>query len=131
MQFDKKTGLWKENLEKALELDRELDEESIKTYLETHETILDKETKIPEPGPKLNGKCVLTIRFEDREQYEEWKRYNPVGRQWEFLVSFPACMQAEYIFRNALDVEVMTKKIIQLLQMGFDVHATRWTLDEQ
>jgi hypothetical protein len=78
---------------------------------------------------KLYGKCVLSIRFNNFGEYKKWQVY--VGeRKWDFLVSYPAIMRAEYEFHTAYDVEVMTKKIIQLLQMGFDVYSANWQLKD-
>lgn len=75
----------------------------------------------------LFGRCVLTIRFENGAEYAKWKKYNP-GRQWEFMVSFPALMRADYEFHTTLDVEMMAKKIVQLLEMGFNVYSADWQL---
>lgn len=79
---------------------------------------------------KLKGKCVLSIRFENHGDYLRWKKYFGVGRQWEFMTSYPAIMRAEYEFTNSLEVEVMAKKVVQLLEAGFNVYSASWQLDE-
>ena len=86
--------------------------------------------KYNEPKP-LKGTCALSIRFENKGEYLKWKKYFGVGRQWEFFVSFPAIMRAEYEFTNSLEVEVMAKKIVQLLEMGFNVYSAAWNLTEK
>ena len=73
------------------------------------------------------GKCTLSIRFETEKDYKKWA--NALGnRQWEFLTTFPAIMRAEYKFSSVDDVNMMVRKIVQLLQLGFDVHAANWQI---
>lgn len=79
---------------------------------------------------EFKGKCVLSVRFENEEDYQNWLKYNP-DRKWDFLVSYPAVVRAEYIFTSSLDVEIMVKKIVQLLSMGFSVHSASWNLEEK
>lgn len=84
---------------------------------------------IPKKEDQLYGRCVLTIKFQNKYEYEKWLKYHP-DRRWEFMVTYPAVMRAVYDFHTTLDVEIMTKKIIQLLQMGFNVHSASWQLKE-
>ncbi len=78
---------------------------------------------------KLYGKCVLSIRFENKYDYLKWQKYNGT-RQWDFIVDFPATMRAEYEFETIADIERMTKKIVLLLQLGFNVYSAGWQLAE-
>lgn len=78
---------------------------------------------------KLFGKCILSIKFENHGEYLKWKTYNS-GRQWDFLVNYPAIMRAEYEFHTALDVEIIAKKIVSLLQQGFNVYSANWQLED-
>ena len=80
---------------------------------------------------KIDGKCTLSIRFNTEKEYQEWKDYFGGGRQWEFIVSFPAIMRAQYKFHNSLEAEVMVRKVVQLLESGFDVYSASWTLDKK
>ena len=76
---------------------------------------------------KLYGSCILEIHFQNKYEYEKWLKYHP-DRKWDFLVTFPAVMRAIYDFHTALEVEIMAKKIVQLMQMGFNVYSARWQL---
>ena len=76
------------------------------------------------------GKCVLQIRIKDEEQYKEWQKYNGGPTRWDFIVSYPAIMRATYIFETETDLNLITRKVVQLLQMGFDVRGTDWKLSE-
>lgn len=89
----------------------------------------DVAADIPKKEDRLYGRCVLTIKFQNKYEYEKWLKYHP-DRKWEFMVTYPAVMRAVYDFHTTLDVEIMTKKIIQLLQMGFNVHSASWQLKE-
>lgn len=123
MKFDKIKGLW---TELKTEVSTPPDDASEPEELED-----EAEIPIPkEPPPPVKGSCILSIRIENRGEYLKWQKYNP-GYQWEFIVTYPALMRAKYEFKNALDVEMITKKIVQLLQMGFDVYSASWKLEEQ
>lgn len=76
----------------------------------------------------LYGKCTLQIRFETEEQYNEWKQIHGGKSRWDFITSFPAIMKAEYTFSTSLDVDILTRTIIQQLQNGFNVRAVDWKL---
>lgn len=78
----------------------------------------------------MHGRCTLSIRLENHGEYLKWRKYNG-GRQWEFEHTYPAIMKAEYYFHSSLEVEVIAKKIVQLLEMGFDVYSARWSLAKE
>ena len=84
---------------------------------------------IPKEKP-IFGKCILQIRIENEQIYEEWRQYNGGSCRWDFLTTFPAIMRATYHFENMTDVTMIVQKIIQLLQMGFEVRASDWKLAE-
>ena len=90
--------------------------------------VKEKLNKWNEPK-KLYGSCALSIRFENHGEYLQWKKYFGSGRQWEYIVSYPAVMRAVYTFSNSLEVEIMAKKIVQLLEAGFNVYSASWQLD--
>lgn len=78
------------------------------------------------------GRCILEIQLKNHGEYLKWCKYvNPHGRQWEFLHTYPAIMRAEYFFKSSLEVEIMAKRIVQLLEMGFDVYSARWELAKE
>lgn len=122
MHLDPMTGLWKGD---------DNDYRPPKILDEPEEEDEDRSVAVPEKEPKkIKGKCVLSIRFENHGEYLKWKTYAG-GRQWDFLVNYPAVMRAEYPFESSLDVEIMTRKIVQLLEMGFDVYSASWNLEEK
>ncbi len=78
----------------------------------------------------LYGSCVLQIQIENGAEYLKWKKYNGGDARWDFMVTYPAVMRREYTFHTTADLDQMTYKIVQLLQMGFKVRAVNWQLEE-
>jgi len=121
MKYEGSVNDWYQN---NTETDKEdpLDEEPL-TYISEEEK--------PETKP-LIGECTLSIRIENHGQYLMWQKLNGGGnRQWEYVVAYPAIMRGVYSFANSMDVEVIAKKIVQLMQMGFDVYSAHWKLKEE
>ncbi len=79
---------------------------------------------------KLDGKCLISILFENAGEYIKWQKYFG-ERKWDFIQSYPAIFRAEYSFHNSMDVEILAKKIVQLLEAGFDVHSANWELKKE
>ena len=104
----------------------EEDEKALKENKENMAEYHKPETK------HLYGSCRISIKVNNHGEYLKWKQYNGAdGRKWEFFHTFPALMFAIYNFDTAMDVEMIAKKIVQLLEMGFDVHTADWQLAEQ
>ena len=78
------------------------------------------------------GKCVLSIRFKNHGEYLKWQKYtgSEFSRQWDFAVSYPTVFRATYYFHTTDEVEMMAKKIVQLMQMGFNVYSANWQLQQ-
>lgn len=113
-----------------------LPEEHIKVLTDYLESYIDMEDEPEKPAyvPKsenraLYGKCVLQVRFENEDEYKKWKEFNQ-RYIWAFDHTYPAIMRAEYEFHTTYDVELMTKEIVSLLEMGFDVRAVDWKVRE-
>ena len=75
----------------------------------------------------IYGTCTLQIQFQNHGEYLKWKKYNG-GRQWEFVTTYPAIMRAEYDFHTVQDIDILVRKIVQLLQIGFNVRASNWII---
>lgn len=79
---------------------------------------------------RLYGKCTVQVMIKHHTEYLKWKKYNGGASRWDFEVSFPALMRREYIFHTITDLNMITQKVVQLLQLGFDVRAVNWKLTE-
>lgn len=74
------------------------------------------------------GMATITIRFENRIQWQKYRRYI-LKTNWDFDGGMsPYTAHLEERFSCTDDVEKITKKIVQLLQMGFDIYSCKWTL---
>lgn len=78
---------------------------------------------------KLYGKCILSIKLDNHGEYLKWKTY--VGApNWEPVTPYPVIMRQEYVFHTVDDVYNLTRQIVMLLQMGFNVHSANWQLKD-
>ena len=96
---------------------------------------MDDEESTPELPPILKtdtlyGSCILSIHMESKEDYLRWKYYCEPKRKWDFNVSFPTNLQATFEFHTVQDVNLIAQKIVQALQLGFNVYSARWQLKE-
>lgn len=133
MKFDK-FGYWIMNdvikpIADSQKEGSETDDEPDAVIFTDDEEVKEKLEKYSQ-AKKMKGSCVLSIRFETHGDYLRWKKYFGSGRQWEFMTSYPAVMRAEYEFTNSLEVEIMAKKVVQLLEAGFNVYSAAWNLEE-
>lgn len=128
MKFNK-FGYWITNdiIKPFSEISEEDSEPDAEIFSDDPE-VVERLKKWNEPKP-LHGRCVIMIRFERQEEYDRWKKYFGQSQKWEFVTSFPAIMRTECEFENSLQVEVIAKKIVQLLENGFDVHSANWNLE--
>lgn len=78
----------------------------------------------------FDGQAVIKVRFRNNPEYvkfrtcilkTDWKP-GDVYPQWEELV---------VDFHSVEDLENITKRIVMLLQMGFEVYSTRYKLEQQ
>lgn len=107
-------------------------ENTIKWIIPKLDVKEDKEqVSVRDPLVKpMYGKCIIEIQLKNHGEYLAWVKYQH-GRKWEFAHTYPAIMRAEYDFHSSLDVEMIAKKIVQLLEMGFDVYSARWRLAKE
>ena len=77
----------------------------------------------------LYGKCTLSVKFNNHGEYLKCKQYLGNNR-WDFITSYPAIMRYEFEFHTVLDVEILARKIVQLLQVGLTVYSANWQLKE-
>lgn len=74
------------------------------------------------------GSAIITVRFENRVQWQKWRKYI-MREPWEFDGgNHPYTAALELHFSTAEDVEHIVQKVVQLMQMGFDVYSCQWKL---
>lgn len=83
------------------------------------------------PAEHYYGKATITVRFENRIQWQKWRKY-VLKTDWEFDGGDrPYVAQLEERFDCTADVDKIVRQIVQLLQLGFDVYSCHWQLLEQ
>lgn len=74
------------------------------------------------------GSASITVRFENRVQWQKWRKY-VLKTDWDFDGgSGPYIARLEEKFNCSEDVERITKRIVQLLELGFEVYSCQWKL---
>ena len=80
---------------------------------------------------RLYGTATITIRFENRVQWQKYRMYI-LKTEWDFDGGdHPYTAQLKQNFTCVDDVEQITKKIVDLLQLGFDVYSCKWDLQKE
>ena len=131
MHLNPRTGLWEQDDNDYIPptATDDLLDEPMGDPLDEEPSPHDPNARTYEPA-KLNCKCVLSIRLENHGEYLKWQKYSGSYRKWEFIHEYPAIMRAEYDLNTSAEVEEMAKKVVQLLQMGFNVYSAQWKLKE-
>lgn len=78
----------------------------------------------------LIGHTTITIRFENRVQWQKYRKYI-LKTDWDFDAgSHPYVARLEERYCCVDDVDRIVKKIVQLLQLGFEVYSCKWELED-
>lgn len=87
----------------------------------------NNETYIP-----VYGKATITIRFENRLQWQKYRKY-VLKTNWDFDsgANTPYTASIEERFNCIDDVEKIVKKIVFLMELGFDVYSCNWSMLKQ
>lgn len=86
---------------------------------------------MPEYNVHFNGKATILIRFENRVQWQKWRKYI-LKTTWDFDGgSFPYTAQREINFSCVSDINLIASTITELLQLGFDVYSCKWELEQK
>ena len=116
MHLDPVTGLWKSDNNDYIP------KKATEDLPDAQQTEVKKESL-----PALNGYCTLSIRLNNHGEHLKWIQYNGTPK-WEFVVTYPAIVRAKYEFHDSADVDVLSRKIVRLLEWGFDVYSANWKL---
>ena len=74
------------------------------------------------------GAAIITIRFENRIQWQKYRKYI-LKTKWDFDGgSAPYVAQLPIQFACIDDIGHVIKTVVQLLQLGFDVYSCQWNL---
>ena len=79
--------------------------------------------------PTFDGKVTIRVRFRNKAEYQKFRKY-VLKTGWEYDVSNPQYESLVREFHTADDVTEISKIIIELLQLGFNVWTTSYELTE-
>ena len=79
--------------------------------------------------PKFDGKITIRVKFRNRLDYEKFRKY-VLRTGWAYDIGHPQYESLVKEFHSVDDVEEITKEIVRLLQLGFQVWTTSYELTE-
>ncbi len=78
---------------------------------------------------KFSGQATIKIRFRNQAEYNKFRLY-VLKTNWRIDVA-PIWEDIVVDFHNSDDIDQINRKVIQLLQLGFEVYCCRFKLEEQ
>ena len=79
--------------------------------------------------PEFNGKITIRVKFRNKIEYEKFRKY-VLKTGWTYDIGHPQYESLVKEFHSVDDVEKITKEIVRLLQLGFQVWTTSYELTE-
>ena len=79
--------------------------------------------------PSFNGQATIKVRFRNKPEYDKFRIY-VLKTQWQTDAA-PYYEDITINFHNTEDINQITRQIVQLLQLGFEVYTCRFKLEEQ
>ena len=79
---------------------------------------------------KFNGRVRITVHFRNAGEYLKFRQH-VMKTNWMVGMPYP---QYEFLVCSFVDYDEfneVSRKIVNLLQMGFDVYTANWTLDKK
>ena len=75
------------------------------------------------------GSATITVHFDNRLQWQKWRKY-VLKTDWEFDGgNGPYTATLVEKFNCSDDIDHIVRRIVQLIEMGFDVYSCNWKLD--
>ena len=77
----------------------------------------------------FDGRATIRVRFRSRVDYEKFRKYI-LKTAWAYDLDYPMWEELTLDFHCTDDVNEITKHIIGLLQMGFEVYCCKFQLEQ-
>ena len=78
----------------------------------------------------FNGQVTIKVRFRNNPEYVKFRTYI-LKTDWMPGDAYPTWEDLVIDFHSVEDLDRITRRIVQLLQMGFEVYSTRYKLESQ
>lgn len=82
------------------------------------------------PRVKFSGRATIRVRFKSRAEYEKFRKYI-LKTEWSYDLDYPMWEEIVVSFYSTDDICALDRKIVWLLQMGFEVYCCKFQLEEQ
>jgi len=79
---------------------------------------------------KFTGQVTIKVRFQNAGEYAKFRKYI-LKTAWNVGDKYPTFEVMTLPFYDIEDVENITKRIVQLLQLGLEVYASNWKVERQ
>ena len=79
---------------------------------------------------KFDGQAVIKVRFRNNPEYVKFRK-QVLKTDWVPGDAYPPWEDLVVDFHCVDDLDRITRRIVQLLQMGFEVYSTRYKLEQQ
>lgn len=79
---------------------------------------------------KFTGQVTIKVRFQNAGEYAKFRKYI-LKTAWNIGDKYPTFEVMTLPFYDIEDVENITKRIVQLLQLGLEVYASNWKVERQ
>lgn len=76
---------------------------------------------------QFNGLVTIRVRFRNNAEYQKFRKYI-LKTDWSYGVEYPIFESIIMDFHNTDDLHNVTKQIVELLQLGFDVYTSHYEL---
>ena len=79
---------------------------------------------------RFDGVATIKVRFQNKAEYEKFRKYI-LKTNWSYDLDHPMWEQLTMEFHCSEDVDKISRQIVALLQMGFEVYSCRYQLESQ
>ena len=81
------------------------------------------------PNKQFEGQATVRVNFRNRPEYEKFRKY-VLKTEWSYALDYPLFEEMVFKFSYSSDIDKISRMIVGLLQMGFDVYCCRYELNE-
>ena len=77
----------------------------------------------------FDGQATIRVKFNSRAEYEKFRIYI-LKTKWSYDLDYPMFEELVMDFHNNDDLDRISRQVIYLLQLGFEVYCCRYKLEQ-
>jgi len=78
----------------------------------------------------FNGQATIRVQFQSRLEYERFRKYI-LKTEWGYELDYPIFEELKVAFHSIEDLNRISMRIVELLQMGFQVYCCRYQMETE